>query len=78
MNITIKKEDISAYVDVHGGEYARSQLEITVDSSLDERIQRNLVIHAVIENFCLPWSHDKVEDLTNYISDALDQMAGIS
>ena len=74
MNITVKKENIRQYMDVHGGECASSTLEITVDKSLPKRAQRNLIIHSVIENYCQSWSHDKVVSLTEDIEDALDQL----
>ena len=74
MNIKIIKENISEYMDVHGGECATFRLEIIVDENLTERSQRNLVIHAIIENYCRSWVHDKVDELTQYIGDALDQL----
>jgi hypothetical protein len=70
----VLKEDIKNYMDVHGGECVAMNIEITVDKSLDLRVQRNLVLHGVIENFCLSWPHDKVEELVDDISNALDQL----
>ena len=74
MNIIVIKSNIKNYQDIHGGECASTKVEIEVDSSLRKRVQRNLVIHAVIEVFCRPWTHDKVEELTDYICDALDEL----
>ena len=74
MNITVTKEDIKDYFDIHGGECAKVSLEITVDPSLEPRVQRNLVMHAVVENFCMTWTHEKVEELIDFLEDALDQL----
>lgn len=73
MEIKVIKEPLK-YRDVHGGAYATCEVKITVDSSLDPHEQRNCIIHEVIENVCLSWSHDKVNELEVLISDALDQL----
>ena len=77
MNINVIKEDMAEYMDIHGGECVLATVNIYVDSSLDKRVQRNLVLHGVIENFCRNWEHDKVEVLVDYISSALDDLEGL-
>jgi len=57
-----------------GGEFAITTHEIHVDPQLPPRIQRNRVIHSVIEGFCANWCHDKVDELTDLIQDGLDQL----
>ena len=57
-----------------GGEYAVNTLEIYVNNGLEERKQRILVIHAVIENWFPSLTHDKIDDLTTNIAEALDQL----
>jgi len=74
MKIIVNKEDIKDYMDVHGGECAAVTVEITVDKSLKKRTQRNLIIHAVLESFCSPWTHEKVEELGDLLEEALDQL----
>jgi O-acetyl-ADP-ribose deacetylase (regulator of RNase III) len=74
MNLRVIKEEMSDYLDIHGGECAVTKTEIYVDKNLHPRVQRNLVIHAVVESFCRSWDHDKVEELTELITEALDQL----
>lgn len=61
-----------------GGEYAISSLEIYVNSGLDERKQRILVIHAILENWFPSLTHQKIDDLTTELEEALDQLEGAS
>ena len=75
MNITVHKEEmlgLSSEEVVE--EYGVLSLEVHVDSTLPYRTQQNLVIHAVIEGFCRNWPHEKVEELEEYIRDALDKL----
>ena len=74
MNITVIKTSMEDYMDIHGGECVLTDVIVYVADSLDKRVQRNLVIHGVVENFCRNWGHEKVEELTDLISDALDQL----
>ena len=48
MDVTVRVEDISNYMDIHGGECVSVTVDIIVDKSLPVRVQRNLVIHGVI------------------------------
>ena len=57
-----------------GGEYATAIIDIRVDESLSLNEQRRRVIHSVIENYCRPWEHERVEELENYLMDALEQL----
>lgn len=74
MNIQIIK-DTEMPTDLTGGEYSSANIDIYVDSDLDIRTQRLLVIHSVIENYCRSWVHSKVEELEGFIGEALDQLA---
>ena len=59
-----------------GGEFGISGLDIYIDPSLPERTQRELIIHCVIECFDRSLPHNKVELLTEFIIEALDQLEG--
>lgn len=74
MNISVHREDLSLYQDIHGGGYAVNHLDITVDNSLPDRVQRNIVINEVIEAYCRSWHKDAVDELVDLIVDALDQL----
>ncbi len=72
MNIVIIKEDLLGLSDQEAvGEYGKCELEIHIHQSLPLVTQRSLVIHSVIEHFCQNWSHDKVVELEEMITDAL-------
>ena len=73
MNITVRKVS-SANSYITGGECACLSLEISIDEELPIREQRRLVTHAIIENYCWSWTHDKVDQLTDFITEALDQL----
>lgn len=60
--------------DLTGGEYAVPVLDIYVDSRLPRKTQQMLVVHAVIENFCRNWAHSKVEELCDYLDEAIEQL----
>lgn len=49
-------------------------LEITVDSRLDKRVQRNLILHEILENYFRSVDHEKIEELVDILSDALDEL----
>jgi len=76
MNIQVKLEQ-SSQPELTGGEYTITTSEIYIDEDLDDRTQRMLIIHSVIEVYNRNWTHDKVEELTNYVQDALDQLEEI-
>jgi len=67
-------EDADVPTDLTGGEYAISCVDIFVNKDLSERTKRELIVHAVIENYCPSWGHDKVEELTGLIQDGFDQL----
>lgn len=73
MNLQIIVEDITNTIDVHGGGYAINDLNIYLDKSLDLRQCRNLVINEVVEAFCRPWHKETVDELVEYICEALDE-----
>jgi O-acetyl-ADP-ribose deacetylase (regulator of RNase III) len=74
MNIEVRKEDLGDYSLDMGGECACANVEIIIDKRLSPRQQRSRVIHAVIENYCRSWSHDKVDELEELIMEALDKL----
>jgi len=73
MNVKVIK-DKQVPTDLTGGEYATCNVTIYVNPKLPKRTQRLLVIHSVIENYCQEWNHNKIEELCEYIEDALDQI----
>ncbi len=77
MDIKIIKEEMMNYLDIHGGECANMSVKVFVDVGLAPRVQRNLVMHAIIECFNKNWEHGKVEELTELVADALDQLEAI-
>ena len=77
MNIKVSEEDIISKMEEPSGECAICNLEIIIDKNIDPRAKQRLVIHAVIENYCRSWMHEKVEQLEDFIMDALDQLEAI-
>ena len=78
MNITVAKEDIANYQDVHGGGYSVDTLHIVIDKNLDQIVQRNMVINEVIEAFCRTWHKDTVDELVELMVDALNQLDNLA
>lgn len=74
MNIKVIKEDLGENALELGGECACAELEILIDPRLSLRQQRSRLIHAIIENFCPSWVHDKVDELEDLIAEGLDQL----
>lgn len=75
MNITIKQESILPYCAQEAiEEYAIASLEIHIDSSMRYEAKRHLIIHAILENYCRSWPHEKIEELEEFIADALIQL----
>lgn len=73
MNVTIlKEENHPSYIT--GGGCAALNLEIAIDPTLPCWDQRDVLIHEVIEGYlpCLP--HDKVEELTEILNRALEEL----
>ena len=77
MNITVVNDDDLVKTAFTGGECAVCNLVIDVNKNLPPEMQRNLVIHAVVENFDRGMPHDAVDMLTDFICDALDQLGGL-
>ena len=76
MNIKIILEDLISISDQEAvGEYAVGNLEIHIEKGLPPIAQRNMVIHSCIEWFCMSWTHEKVEQLEEFIADGLDKLA---
>ncbi len=73
MNIKVIEEDLHKTPEL-GGECAVCDLVISIDKNIGFRSKQKSVIHAVIENYCRHWTHDKVEQLEDFIMDALDQL----
>ena len=79
MNITVYREEILGLSSEEVvEEYGVLNLDIHLDQNLPIRTQQNLVIHAVIENYCGSWVHEKVEELEGHIREALDQLEGLN
>jgi len=74
MNIEIIPYSQALATSLTGGEWAVSNLQIYIDPELPYDMRRNLVIHAVIENYNSGLCHDKVDELTDSITDALDRL----
>ena len=74
MIITVTKEDNPDITVCTGGEFAIQRLDITIDKNIDIRDQRVNVIHAILESFFLSVTHDKIDELTQLISDGLDEL----
>ena len=73
MDVGVTK-DKKVPIDLTGGEYATCHLEIFVNNKLPIRMQRINTIHAVIENFLIFMTHDKIDELTSLVEDALDKL----
>ena len=73
MNISVKKLE-SKFSHLTGGECTAVDMEIEVDTTLPFKEQQGLIIHTIVENYCRSWTHDKVEELTDLIQDALDKL----
>ena len=74
MIVNVLKEDLTGITHLCGGEFAVNRLDITVDCTLSIREQREMVYHAIIENYCPSWDHSKVDDLTDLIREGIDQL----
>ena len=74
MNIIVNKENATNWSHRTGGEYAIPSLEIFIDSNLPPREQSLLVIHAVLEIYFCSVSHDKIDEVCEFITEALDQL----
>jgi len=72
MNINLNFEEIPD--DSVDGEYGIPTLDIYIDKDLSYRTQRTLVIHAIVENFCVPWTHEIVEQLVAHIEFGLNEL----
>ena len=57
-----------------GGEYAIAKLDVYIDKTLPFRIQRGLIIHAIVENYLRSIPHSRVDELTEYLQDGLEQL----
>ncbi|KKM73570.1 hypothetical protein LCGC14_1409210 [marine sediment metagenome] len=77
MNIKVRKvAEKREHTSLTGGECATSRLVIDIDKKLSARRQRELVIHAVVENYNRGMPHEKVDELTEFIMHGLDQLGG--
>lgn len=72
MNINLKFEEIPD--DLMDREYATHEVTIYIDERLAYRTKRTMVVHAIIENYCRNWPHNKVEELTECIQSGLDDL----
>ena len=60
-----------------GGGYSRDTLAVYIDATLPIVLQRTVVIHEILEGYCKSWGHDKIDELTTLIEDALLQLDGL-
>ena len=73
MEITVHKEGLSEW-DTGGG-VRDLTCRITIDSNLSPRIQRQVVIYETLGALMgQTLSHRQLEDLTDHLIDALDQL----
>ena len=73
-NIKVHKESGIPWSHKTGGAFARTNLEIWVDSNLCPKEQTELVIHEVLESWLSFLSHDKIDNLTDDVVEALEQL----
>ena len=57
-----------------GGGYGVVYADVYVDANLSKREQRDTVIHEVVEAFLNGCPHETIDQMTDAISDALDQL----
>ena len=73
MELTVKAETMLSEYDTGGG-CCKLTAEISYDPSVSKRLQREGIIHEVFEAlFGAVLSHEKIEDATDTMSDALEQ-----
>jgi len=72
VNIKVCKD--TGHTHITGGEYAIPSLEIHIDRRLSKREKEERIIHAVIEVYFRSIPHDKVDEITADIMEALDQI----
>lgn len=73
MNIKVIKREPS-FSHLTGGEETAQHVEISIDRTLYPYEQEGLVIHSIVETYCLSWPHDKIDELTEYIQEGLEQL----
>ena len=73
--VKIRKEDLSQ-IDSGGG-YRESKTDITIDSSLSPRLQRQAVLYETLSALLSPlYSHKAIQNITEVLGDVLDQLEG--
>ena len=73
MEIIIRKE-ANGQSYLTGGGYAVCTLEVSIDKTLPEEVQREIVIHEILENWCPFLDHSKIVELTDLLTDGLDKL----
>jgi hypothetical protein len=73
MNIKVIKTANDAELALTGGGYAVTDVTVYIDERLPKRLQTSIIIHEIIECYLPSLPHDKIEDLTELISEALDE-----
>jgi len=68
LNITVSLENIAPKII---GGYSINNVEIYVDENLDCQSKREVIIHEVLEAFLPSWSHDKIDELTDLLTNSL-------
>jgi len=74
MNIKVMTTEHPQVNHLCGGEYATCELEVFVSTSLTPEEQREVVIHAILENYLCTTPHEKIEELTDLLIDGLNQI----
>jgi len=72
VNIKVLRD--TGHTALTGGEYAIPSLEIHVDKRLSKRIKTERIIHAIVEWYLPIIEHDKIDEISEAILDALDQL----
>jgi len=73
MNIKIHIEKLPQSHRLEGG-YSDNLLDIFLEESLDDRSKVEVVIHEIIEALFPTIEHEKVDVVTDYIMEGLDQL----
>ena len=75
MNVHVNIIPMSAHeAALCGGGHAETMVNIDVDMNLPLSMQRETIVHEVIECFCPMWPHDAVERLAEAIISSLEQV----
>ena len=74
MNLKIVKDNTPNLTVMTGGGYAVNDVLVHIDSSLDEHTQTEILIHEILDAFLTTLPHEKIDELTDLLTDGLDQL----